>query len=30
MGKGFASVKNLNGGYMVYSTVMQDRLTAGH
>jgi len=24
-GRGFASVKNLNGGYLVYKTVMQDR-----
>jgi NADPH-dependent 2,4-dienoyl-CoA reductase/sulfur reductase-like enzyme/rhodanese-related sulfurtransferase len=26
MGKGFASVKNLDGGYLVYNTVMQNQL----
>lgn len=30
MGKGFASVKNLNGGYLVYNTVMQDQLAMEH
>lgn len=30
MGKGYKSVKNLNGGYLVYNTVMQDRLATEH
>lgn len=28
MGRGFASVKNLNGGYLVYNTIIQDKLAS--